>query len=183
MLRILFGSYFLLVAVSCVSSKRMNNNQQIACASKHVEGVHLDWIIQKPADFKAPSNFQMPANYSLYTIDSIQLQRFFLRNNASLKTLVPLPLQKECVIVSLTESGTLSEELKKKYPKMITLQGKMDGAPLSDVRIEYDGTKMKGQIKSGDHLYLITPVASGARIFYIVYDKATSGIPKQPFEK
>ena len=96
------------------------------------------------------------------------------------EVLIPLPAG--CIPFKATSSGTMSGDLQKKYPQLVSLKGS-NGAG-DDLRLDWDGTTFTGQVltAAGGKTYFIKPAPGGAANTYLVYDKADSRDEKQPFE-
>lgn len=76
----------------------------------------------------------------------------------------------------------MSAGLQEKYPDLISLQGNGVNNKSADLRLDWDGTQLHGQLLYNGSTFLITPVATNSGIVYLFYDKNDSGEIKQPFE-
>jgi len=76
----------------------------------------------------------------------------------------------------------MNEVMKKKYPEIVSLKG-TDENKQSDVRVEFDGGKVHGQIHWNTTIFMITPIVYNKRIYYLVYDAVDAPVARQPFEK
>lgn len=173
----------------CSSSKKSGTakndkaRQAIACAEQQLSGNHLDWHIIDTSTVTFPKGMRMPAGYKIYTLDSAQLATFFSRPSDTWRTALPLPEPVGCQVVTLKESAAMSEDLKKKFPNNVSLQGKGDGNPQSDIRLDYDGKRVRGMVRWGADQYIINPVMNGSTLYYMVFNKQASNLPKRPFEQ
>jgi hypothetical protein len=189
MTRYITVSLALATLLSCSTTKKAGNatakapKKPVACASAKLAGSHLTWYEVDTSVAVFPKGARMPASYKVYELDSAELAGFVNSGAQAWQTAVPLPDPTGCQVVSLKQSKTMSEELKKKFPNMVSLQGKSEANPESDVRLDYDGTKLRGQIRWGKDVYIINPVVNGKQTYYVIFDKKNAGARKQPFEQ
>lgn len=174
----------LLSVASCSGQKKVSAvsaaGSKIACAQTEipVAGAHIDWY-RTPSEALAGVEL-LPSTYSVFTIAQGQLRTFFeSTNNTAGITVIPLP--SGCLRFALKRSGAMSEELQKKYPGMVSLNGTDEQG--ADARLDFDGTQMSGQVTQKGMVYLIQPVKKGSEVYYIIYKKSDSGGVKQPFEE
>jgi hypothetical protein len=186
---------FLMGVSSCAGSRKTavdqeagtqtEKKQKLACAdvSKGISGVQLAWKTEENSVLNSLTNKAKPTSYKVYSLDSLQLGNFFreARSKGNVSTVLPLPDPAGCRLCRLTESGVMPEELKKKYPDVVSLKG--SDAEGADVRLDYDGRKMKGQVIVKGEVYLVNPVRSNDKTYYMVYRKLDSGDPKESFER
>lgn len=181
-------SFFIIPVVcmlSCTSGKVTASNKnrkqlKVACGKVAItaDKPHIDWF---EADAQLPTEMQLPKAYKAYTVEHGQLKRFFDAANAGeAQTTVPLPSPAGCIVFTVKPSGTLSEALRKKYPNMVSLSG--TGSSGGDIRLDFDGEKMNGQVIHRSETYIISPTASGEKTYYLIYKKSDAGLEKQPFE-
>ena len=180
-----------LMVLSCSNTKKGTTAQngsvkkKIACSDHKMDAdqPHLDWIVEDNAVLEKMQTLTKPTNYRVYSLDSAQAKAFFNAARASKgKTVIPLPAPYECRNFELSESGAMSDELKKKYPDIVSLKGTDDATKKSDVRLDYDGNKVRGQIIWAGEVYLITPVKGENGYYYMVYAKKDTGETKKAFE-
>lgn len=144
---------------------------------------HLDWIMEDNAVLDKMQTLTKPKSYKVYSLDSAQAKSFFnAAKTTGAKTVIPLPAPYECKSFSLSESGAMSDKLKAKYPDIVSLKGTDDDTKKSDVRLDFDGSKVRGQIIWAGEVYLITPVRGESGYYYMIYAKKDTGEKKQEFE-
>lgn len=159
---------------------------QVACGKVDVDAAtpHIDWFMTEDALSNDRSDITLPVAYKAYVLEQNQLRRFFdsaAVGTEGLKTVVPLPAG-GCQLFQVKRSSAMSEALRNKYPQLVSLSGNSVKYPENDIRLDFDGTKMSGQIIWRSEVFLITPVAQGKDTYYIVYKKEDSGISKEGFE-
>lgn len=93
---------------------------------------------------------------------------------------INIPLPAGCTNFSVTVSSTMSPELAAKYPDIISLKGSSEAG--ADLRLDWDGTQMRGQVILRGDTWLLEPFAAGGKTFYLVYHKADASATKKPFE-
>lgn len=163
------------------SNSSLEKRRRIACADLNVPGPRLDWVMVDANRVSVPKNL-FPKQYQVYLLDTTQLNMVF---NPSLKNwtvAVPLPEPIGCQIATLQESGTMSAELRQKYPAMLSLAGPAANNATADFRMDYDGNKLRGQVRWGADVFILSPFYTDGHVFYIIYNKKESGVNKAPFE-
>jgi hypothetical protein len=137
----------------------------------------LSW--KKNTRTKTATDAASPASYSEYTVAGAT--GFFERAKEGPQDIM-VPLPDGCRAFKTSLSETMSPELRKKYPQLVSLKGSNDAG--DDLRLDWDGSTFRGQVltAAGGKTYLITPL-TGTATNYMVYDRADSRDPKQPFEK
>lgn len=148
----------------------------------------VDWKKETANVLKDANTTVFPATYSVYSVDSVSMKAFFTaakltKEDSKVEIVVPLPSPIGCRVFSVFESGTMSDELKKKFPDIVTLKGMDKESPLTDIRLEYNGRMMQGQVIRDGETYFIKPVTSGNKFYYLIYSKSDALQPKQDFEK
>jgi uncharacterized protein YcfL len=148
----------------------------------------VDWKKETSNVLKDANTTIFPATYSVYSLDSASMKTFFMaakqsKEDSRAEIVVPLPSPIGCRVFSVFESGTMSDELKQRFPDIVTLKGADKESPLTDIRLEYNGRMMQGQVVRDGETYFIKPVTSGNKFYYLVYSKTDAQQPKQDFEK
>lgn len=179
-----------LLAVSCSSSKKAVTKQDtkdIACAELQLpaSSAHLDWIVEKGRVLNGYTATKLPDNFEVFSIDSMQLTNFFTTagsagDTATFATVVPLP--DGCRVFKLVPSQIMAEGLQRKYPSIVSLKGNDVNTGQYDLRMNYDGTKMSGQVLTNNTVYTITPIFYNSHTYYIVYQLAMTRISRQQIE-
>jgi hypothetical protein len=91
-----------------------------------------------------------------------------------------IPMPSGCKGFSVTVSETMSPELAAKYPELASLKGSApDG---SDLRLDWNGTAMRGQVINGGDTWFLEPTVLGSQTFYLIYHKNDAAATKKPFE-
>lgn len=183
----LAGFAFLLAA--CSTSK--NTTKQTArnasapvCTNDGKDSLQLEWFkVNNPLQSDI-TGYTLPAHFNTYTFSSDhQLKAFFMKaKTTNAPFAVPLTGPDDCRAFTTQVSGTMSAELAAKYPEIVSLKGNAQANANADLRLDYDGNQMRGQVIWSDKVYLIDPVKYGNSTVYIVYDKNDSSIPKNSFE-
>ncbi|WP_276131981.1 hypothetical protein [Polluticoccus soli] len=129
------------------------------------------------------SAMSLPSYYQVYALDAGELKRYFslADHNKSTLFFVPLGSQPNCIQYDITRSDILPDSLKKKYPNLVSLKGK--GAGGNDIRLDYDGNVLQGQVISDGEMYYITPLNHNGKIFHMVYKRSDTKEIKQEFER
>lgn len=91
-----------------------------------------------------------------------------------------VPLPSGCKRFSVTVSQTMSPELAAKYPDIISMKGSADDG--SDLRLDWNGKEMRGQVVSGADTWFIEPYSSGTQTCSLIYHKNDASATKRPFE-
>ncbi|RYD57443.1 MAG: hypothetical protein EOP56_09045 [Sphingobacteriales bacterium] len=174
---------------SCHSGKETASSEspgvrRIACGKIALEPdmPHIDWF-EANNTLTANADLQLPAVYKTYSLSESPLKRFFetAAQGKTVKTVVPLGGNTGCQLFNVKKSGTMSGPLADKYPGLVSLSGTgINGT--GDIRLDFDGTKMNGQVIWKNEAYLISPVTQGSKRYYIIYKKSDATDEKQPFE-
>ena len=130
----------------------------------------------------------LPADYKVYSVDSADLKAFFSaaklsKENSRAEIIIPLPVPLGCRVFTVFESGTMSPELRERFPDIVTLKGADKESPLSDIRLEYNGRMMQGQVTHDGETYYVKPVTVKDRFYYLVYSKSDMTEAKKAFEQ
>jgi hypothetical protein len=189
-----------LISLSCKSTRKTASatgtgntatvSKKVACAEQVKESSqpHLDWIIEENSVLDNLTTLSRPSSYRVYSLDSLQLRAFFYSAKGTegkpgnAKTVLPLPTPFECRTYALTESNAMSPKLREKYPDIVSLKG-TDESGKADARLDYDGSKVRGQIMWNKEVYLISAVKNNGKTYYMVYLRSDSGDKKEPFEE
>lgn len=95
---------------------------------------------------------------------------------------LPLPAPHGCKAFNVSNSKVMNQKLKEKYPEIVTLQGVgADGK--GDVRINYDGIRVKTQVNMNGEIILLNAVRHKGRTFYVAYARSASKDKKENFEE
>lgn len=156
--------------------------KNIVCAAEWKNSPHFNWVRVDASSLALPANMT-PLTYKVFSIDTNQLRSYFAKDVAERSFVAPLPPPFGCMTGRLKASGVLAPELKKRYPQMVSLAGQAMSDANSDIRIDYDGTKMRGQLRIGADVFMLSPVFVGNRHYYIVFHKKDAAVKKQPFEQ
>lgn len=150
----------------------------------------LLWTSLPQSDTAGLFPFPKPLKYELYAVRPEQVRRFFaffraLPEDSSkapdITLSVPLPHPVNCRRFSVRQSDVLSPALRQKYPDLIALRGTNPEAG-GDLRLEYDGEKMKGQVLWQGQVFLLEPLQKDNGYVYLVYTKEDAGRKKRMFE-
>ncbi len=130
------------------------------------------------ASLSTVSGSALPRTYTVFTATGEQSFFEAARNGGTAAFTLP----SGCKNFRVSLSETMSAELAKRYPNLISLKGNnMEG---DDLRLDWDGLQMRGQILTEGKSYLIEPhktTAGGDA--YILFDKADAATPRRPFEE
>lgn len=179
---------FLLLLISCNTSQKMTGTSKTAkvptCSNAANERLRLEWFsIFNPIQSDI-ANYTLPSEFKTYTIPADQLKTFFTGAKKADKSVIsiPLPAPANCQEFEVHNSSAMQAGLAAKYPDLVSLQGTGTTDHSADVRLDYDGSKMNGQILMNGKVIMIVPVDYNGSTAYIIYDKSNSNIPKEPFE-
>jgi hypothetical protein len=139
---------------------------------------NIEWIGQSDGVLYDKDNpVMLPKNHGLFSVDEAQASAFFAHAKAN-KVDVAIPFPSACKTFSMKESGTMSPELSKRFPALVSLKGGEAKTGKGDARLEWDGIKITGQIIWDDATYMIMPMQRGAKYYYLVYAKIDEPKPK-----
>ncbi|RYD52211.1 MAG: hypothetical protein EOP52_08555 [Sphingobacteriales bacterium] len=119
----------------------------------------------------------IPTAYSAYTLTG---GSDFFQAAKTQPAQASLRLPSGCQQFTLTRSETMSPELARKYPQLVSLKGGGTGG--RDLRIDWDGQVMRGQVIEMNKTYLIEPYNTASGTVYLVFDKADVPTVRRPFE-
>lgn len=167
-------------------NKQEPHRKNIACGGimKDAKQPRLDWIIEDNSVLDSITTLPKPDGYKVYSLDTLQAREFFRQTkdtSQKLSVVIPLPAPLGCRVYALSSSGVMNAKLAEKYPDLVALQGS-DQQGASQLRLNYDGKWVKGQVLSGGKTYLVNPVRSNGVIYYMVYARSDSKEVKEPFE-
>jgi hypothetical protein len=132
----------------------------------------------------APADIPLPQKYTRYKVAGDTLGALFNRlRTTNNKTGIILPINNHCEPFELVVSGTMSQELQSKYPELVAVQGHGVNNKAADVRLEWNGKQMRGQVTYNGTIYLIAGITDNNITTYLVYNKADTGETKKPFEE
>ncbi|MCB0698379.1 MAG: hypothetical protein H6551_12450 [Chitinophagales bacterium] len=173
------GSIVLIIVTlaACKGTDKMTSatdgrtvKKKAACGNMHIDmgQPHLDWYEENASVFNnAKEVVVLPKEYKVYSIDSVQLARFFtaINRNNTLSTVVPLPKPADCRIFDMRNN--LAPNFK---PQPNTGQAIGKSADQEMILI-YTNGKIEGLIKWFELKYAINTVQANGRSYYIVYTK------------
>ncbi len=119
----------------------------------------------------------VPTAYTAYTLTGGTA--FFQAAKIQAAT-AALQLPSGCQTFALTRSETMSPELARKYPQLVSLKGTGTGG--RDLRLEWDGQVLHGQVIETDKTYWMEPYNTASGTVYLVFDKADLPKIPRPFE-
>lgn len=178
---------------ACSSSRKLSSTVACSNASAQDQSPRVSWS-SAPIDTPQTLSFPLPAKYSLYEIWGGELISFFaVFKNATpdsaqareLTITIPLPTPAGCQAFRVRRSDVLSPALQQKYPDLIALRG-VSAEGGHDLRLEYDGVRIKGQVLWQGQVYLVEPLyptRKGDKHLYMIYAKEDAGIRKRMFEQ
>jgi hypothetical protein len=184
----------LVLATSCRSSQSATadkagkqTNGNAVCKLADANKPQIKWAAETDEVLKG-NNVILPSVYSIFSADSASLKTFFMAakpstENSKVDVVVPMPQPFGCKIFSVFQSSTMAPELQKKFPDIVTLKGVDKETGMNDVRLEYNGRMMQGQVTMNGEIYLVSPLSNNDRFYYIVYAKSATNEIKKNFEK
>jgi hypothetical protein len=119
----------------------------------------------------------VPTAYSAYTLSG---GTDFFQAAKSQPATAALQLPSGCQTFTVTRSETMSPELARKYPQLVSLKGTGTGG--RDLRLEWDGQVLHGQVMETDKTYWIEPYNTASGTVYLLFDKAALPRTPRPFE-
>jgi len=143
---------------------------------------HPMWQEAKVPATAFPPGFVAPYKYKIYRINQDTLQAFFREFRLKNDLGMVVPAGKTCEAFTMRRSGAMSPELQQKYPDIISLQGNGINNKAAELRLDWDGTQVKGQLTHNENIYYITPVNSSEGLIYIIYDRKDTAETKEPIE-
>jgi hypothetical protein len=133
----------------------------------------------------APGNTALPRQYQVYRINERRLKQFLkaAANNKGEPFRISLPVSDEigCRIFDLNLSGTMSPELAKKFPELLSFKGTAVENKNANLRLDYDGQKMSAEITWNGEIYIMSAWKSGAVTYYLLFLKKDGAFKKIPF--
>lgn len=123
----------------------------------------------------------LPKKYKAYEVNVDSLSAFF-RTAKHRSCAVVIPVADGCEPFMMRVSDAMSPELRGKYPDLVSLQGNGVNNKAADLRLDWDGRQLQGQLTFNGSTYLIAPVAVQNGIVYLIYDRNDTNEIKQPFE-
>ncbi|PZF75028.1 hypothetical protein [Taibaiella soli] len=173
----------------CSTSKKTTNQSTRpssvpVCSNNAKDSLQLEWYkVNNPLQSDVPT-YTLPTHFNTYAISTDrQLKAFFIKAKTTAAPFsMPLSGPDDCRAFTTQVSGTMSAELAAKYPEIVSLKGRSDANADADLRLDYDGNQMRGQIIWSGKVYIIDPVKYGNSTVYIVYDKNDTSVPKNSFE-
>lgn len=132
----------------------------------------------------APADMPLPQKYVRYKVAEDTLKALFthLRTTGK-KAGIIIPINKRCEPFELMVSGAMSRELQAKYPELVSVQGHGVNNKAADVRLDWNGKQMRGQITYNGEIYLIAGLTDNNVTTYLVYNKSDTREIKQSFEQ
>jgi hypothetical protein len=152
--------------------------RQAVCSQPHHHQPHLDWYqaVIPEGTAKAP----LPDRFDVFAVDPKQVLAFFREAmQHAAPVAVPLPAPIGCQTFQVSASGVISPGLAAKYPDLPSLKGIH---PSSDLRLDFDGKNMHGQVLWKGLVIFIEPYETPGEVFYLIYLQQNAGRFKQPFE-
>lgn len=155
--------------------------KQAACPTTGVPAVHF-----YPSSFpvaEAAAGVNVPRKYTSYTVDAAEWKSFAQKvkeRGPGEVTGLNIPLPAGCTAFSVSLSSAMSPELAAKYPDIISLKGTTENG--ADLRLDWNGTGMRGQVILRGDTWLLEPFAASEKTFYLIYHKADASATKKPFE-
>lgn len=168
---------------ACSSSRQSaHNGGTRVCAGRDQSNGIQWWMVDKNV-LAGYSAMPLPSDYQVYSLDAKELKRFFsvADDNKSTLFFVPVGNKPNCVQYDISRSEILPDSLKMKFPQLVSLKGKGTGG--DDIRLDYDGNVLQGQIISDGEMYYITPLNHNGKTFHMVYKRSDSKEVKQEFER
>lgn len=126
-------------------------------------------------------NIPIPQDYEVYSIDARELQNLIRDIRQQKVKELNLPTPEKCYTFMIRPSGTMSEELQKKYPQLLSLRGTDDEQNFAD--IDYDGKFLRAKINTRMGVYLFEPYETNEGVYYLLFLLKSSGYPKSNFEQ
>lgn len=188
------GVWMMCATAGCSSSRKLSGAVACSNASSTGNSSRVAWLHAPKVDTSFVFPFPLPSKYGLYEIAAAELNGFFAffkgraSDSAQVRESVisiPLPAPAGCQAFRVRHSDVLSPALQQKYPELVALRG-VSAEGGHDLRLEYDGVKMKGQVLWQGQVYLVEPLQparTGDNYLYMIYAKEDAGIRKRMFEQ
>lgn len=124
------------------------------------------------------SGNDLPRSYTVFTADN---EKAFFAAAKKQGGTAAIQLPSGCRQFQLSLSETMSPQMMERYPDLISLKGiSTDG---TDLRLDWDGTHMRGQVLENGKSYLLEPRTARSGPVYILFDKADATTPRRSFEQ
>lgn len=125
------------------------------------------------------SGKNLPGNYTVFTADN---EKAFFTAAKKLDGTAAIQLPSGCRRFRLSLSDAMSPEMMKRYPDLVSLKG--SAADGTDLRLDWDGTSMRGQVVENGKSYLLEPHVTGIQKVYLLYSKDdVTTTPRRSFEQ
>jgi hypothetical protein len=166
---------------ACKTSSKLSQSSagKPGCMSTVAAGVpNIEWVRHSDDVLYDKDNpVMLPKEHGVFSVDESQARAFFAHAKANTVE-VAIPFPKDCKVFSMKESGTMSPELSKKFPGLVSLKGGEAQTGKADARLEWDGIKITGQVIWDDATYMVMPMPRNGKYYYVVYAKIDEPQPK-----
>ena len=170
----LFASGFFLI--SCSSSQKTASKAiQKECNYARAGGVVMNLETSRSTQI---SGNNLPKNYTVFIASN---EKDFFQTAKKEGGMAALELPSGCRQFRLSLSGTMTPQMMERYPDLVSLKGNSENG--ADLRIDWDGTAMRGQIIENGKSYVLEPHASSGKHVYLFFSKDDVTVPSRPFEK
>ncbi len=158
---------------SCTGGKKTTSaGANPDCNYARVGSVTMHLEAGRPSEV---SGNDLPRNFTVFTATN-EKAFFAAAKKQGGTALIQLP--SGCRQFRLSLSDAMSKELMARYPELVSLKG--SSADGTDLRLDWDGTSMRGQVLENGKSYVIEPhVTGGVRKVYLLYGKEDAAAPKR----
>jgi hypothetical protein len=124
----------------------------------------------------------LPEQYGSFILNKAHLQTQITTPTDSLQLLLPTP-EGGSIMVTLTDSGTLSQELQDKYPEIRSFKGYfMNNQRKKElVRIDINNAGLYAYVEKDNTVFLINPVEKGSSYYISYYERFVHTKTNNPF--
>lgn len=172
----------LIFLLSCSQSQKVISsagNPEVVCGAT----ASLKWH-QVSSSIGSPVNKQLilPKSFTAYRIDDSELSTLMALVQSGKEEVITLPVNGECLTFRLVPSGVMSPELAEKFPELQSYRG-IGTRQASDLAsIDYDGRLLRVSVTTSKGTFILDPFEMEDGIYYLMFDKKNSGIPKVKYE-
>jgi len=180
---------FLLLAVlllvgSCVTTKKAGSAQKkCACANLAQNEPAIHWVMEAKNTLRG-YNGNLPEDYSVYSIDSVELANFFSIVKEKPATIyfniiMPLPDPLGCQNFELAK-GTTRKLGQGKSGELLNFNGVDLPSRQATIKGNYDGEKLAITVNWNNTFYNAMPIKFQDKYYYIIYMRTDIGAKKMP---
>lgn len=160
---------------SCNSSRKMTAGGPKGDCNYATAGAVTMTLTAEPVS--AVSGTNLPKSYTVLRAGN---EKAFFKTVRKEGGTAAFQLPSGCRQFKLSLSETMSPQMAERYPDLVSLKGVSEDG--TDLRLDWDGTVMRGQILEAGKSFLLEPQAAGSGNVYILFNKADVTLSPRVFE-